>query len=108
MKEMRSTSAGSRRRGRPRSLTEQRIVAAALKLSADGWLEDLSMRALAAELSVPVMTLYNYVPSKDALQELVLNHVLRPVRVPPPDVQWRDTPGSRLAVTAVGAARRCG
>ena len=40
------------------------------------------MRALAGELGVPVMTLYNYVPSKDALQVLVVDHVLRPVCVP--------------------------
>ncbi len=43
------------------------------------------MRALAGQLGVPVMTLYNYVASKDALHVLVLDHVLRPVRVPPPD-----------------------
>lgn len=74
------------RRGRPRSLTEQRIVSAVLKLSGGAWLEDLSMRALAAELGVPVMTLYNYVSSKDALYELVIDHVLGPVVVPAPGV----------------------
>jgi AcrR family transcriptional regulator len=40
------------------------------------------MRTLAEELGAPVMTLYNYVSSKEALFELVLDHVLRPVRVP--------------------------
>jgi AcrR family transcriptional regulator len=43
------------------------------------------MRALAAELGVPVMTIYNYVPNKDALYDLVVNGVLRSVRVPLPD-----------------------
>ena len=43
------------------------------------------MRALADELGVPVMTIYNYVPNKDALYELVVDHVLSAVRVPPPD-----------------------
>ena len=43
------------------------------------------MRALAQELGVPVMTIYNYVPNKDALYELVMNSVLRQVRVPPPE-----------------------
>jgi AcrR family transcriptional regulator len=43
------------------------------------------MRALADELGVPVMTIYNYVASKDALYELVMDSVLADVRVPPPD-----------------------
>jgi AcrR family transcriptional regulator len=60
-------------------------VEAALKLSGESPLDDLSMRALAGELGVPVMTLYNYLPSKGALQVLVVDHVLRPVRVPTAD-----------------------
>jgi AcrR family transcriptional regulator len=40
------------------------------------------MRALAQELGVPVMTIYNYVPNKDALYELVTDVVLGSVRVP--------------------------
>ena len=43
------------------------------------------MREIAGQLGVPVMTLYNYVASKDALHVLVLDHVLRPVPVPSPD-----------------------
>ena len=43
------------------------------------------MREIAGQLRVPVMTLYNYVASKDALHVLVLDHVLRPVPVPSPD-----------------------
>jgi len=54
-------------------------------------LENVSMRALAQELGVPVMTIYNYVANKDALHELVINHVLRPVRVPAPDAgTWEE------------------
>jgi len=74
---------GTPKRGRPRSLTEGQIVEAVLKLAGDSRLEDVSMRALANELRVPVMTVYNYIPSKRALHELVVNHVLRSVRVPP-------------------------
>jgi AcrR family transcriptional regulator len=77
------TSTGARR-GRTPSLTEEQIVAAALRLSRAAPLEELSMRALARELGVPVMTIYNYVPNKDGLYELVVNHILRSVPVPPP------------------------
>src|SRR5262249_39871719 len=79
------------RRGRPRSLTEERIVEALLKLAGDSRLEDVSMRALAKELRAPVMTVYNYIPSKGALHELVVNHVLRPTRFPPLEVgSWEE------------------
>lgn len=79
------------KQGRPRSLTEDKIVEAALSLAGTARLETVSMRALAQQLGVPVMTIYNYVPNKDALYELVLNGVLRSVRVPSPeDGTWED------------------
>ena len=73
------------RRGRPRTLTNERIVDAALRVADGQQLESVSMRALAKELGVPVMTVYNYVSSKEALFELVLDHVLRPVHLPAAD-----------------------
>jgi AcrR family transcriptional regulator len=45
-------------------------------------LEKLSMRALARELGVPPMTIYNYIANMDALRELVVNHILREIRIP--------------------------
>ncbi len=56
-----------------------------MRLAATVRLERLSMRALAQELGVPVMTIYNYVPNKEALHELVSNVVLASVRVPTPE-----------------------
>ena len=79
------------RRGRPSSLTHEQIVEAALRLVVDRRLEDVSMREIAKELNVPVMTLYNYVSSKDELSTLIVDHILRPVRVPDEDEgTWRD------------------
>ncbi|HUC37091.1 MAG TPA: TetR/AcrR family transcriptional regulator C-terminal domain-containing protein [Acidimicrobiales bacterium] len=78
-------------RGRPRSLTEEGIVKAALKLTASSHLEDVSMRALAQELGVPVMTIYSYVPNREAFYELVTDHVLRTVAVPgPSEGSWEE------------------
>jgi AcrR family transcriptional regulator len=72
-------------------LTDVQIVDAVLKLVATRRFEDVSMRAVANELGTSVMTLYNYVPSKDALHDLVVNHVLRPVRVPGPEEgSWEE------------------
>jgi AcrR family transcriptional regulator len=73
------------KRGRPRSLTEAQIVEAAVRLARSVRLETVSMRSLASELGVPVMTIYNYVPNKEALYDLVVSAVLRDVRVPSPD-----------------------
>ena len=72
-------------------MSEEQVVEAAVQLAASVRLENVSMRALAQRLGVPVMTIYNYVPNKDALYELVLNFVLRAVRVPEPDEgTWED------------------
>lgn len=71
------------RRGRPPSLSRQRIVEAALKLADESSLDDVSMRSIATELGVPVMTIYNYVASKEELAELVVDHVLCRVELPP-------------------------
>jgi TetR/AcrR family tetracycline transcriptional repressor len=73
------------KRGRPPSLTEAQIVEAALRLARSVRLESISMRSLAGELGVPVMTIYNYVPNKEALHDLVASAVLRDVRVPTPE-----------------------
>jgi AcrR family transcriptional regulator len=66
-------------------LTEEQIVRAAVHLAESVRLENVTMRALAEELGVPVMTIYNYVASKDALYELVVDSVLSGVRIPTPD-----------------------
>jgi AcrR family transcriptional regulator len=73
-------------------LSEERIVEAALKLAGEaGRLENVSMRALAQDLGLPVMTIYNYVANKEALYELVINHVLRQVRIPlPEEGSWEE------------------
>jgi AcrR family transcriptional regulator len=63
-------------------LSDDRIVSATLRLAAGRRPDDVSMRALALELNVPVTTLYNYVPNKDALITLITDYVLRPVQIP--------------------------
>jgi AcrR family transcriptional regulator len=49
------------------------------------------MRALARALGVPPMTIYHYVANKEVLRELVLDHILREIRIPRPDEgTWED------------------
>jgi TetR/AcrR family transcriptional regulator, tetracycline repressor protein len=94
------------RRGRPPSLTQDQVVEAALRLADGSRLEDVSMRSLAGELGVPVMTVYNYVASKEALNGLVVDHVLAPVQVPPPDAGPWDVRMRELERSARGAMRQ--
>jgi TetR/AcrR family transcriptional regulator, tetracycline repressor protein len=86
-----TTGATKRAPGRPPSLTEAEIVSAAVRLTREVGFENLSMRALARELGTPSMTIYHYVPSKEALEELVINAILRTIPVPgPKEGTWED------------------
>ncbi|WP_019630037.1 TetR/AcrR family transcriptional regulator [Actinomadura atramentaria] len=58
------------------ALTRDRVVRAAVDLIERDGTRALSMRAVAAELGVAVMSLYNHVPNKAALLEGVAEHVV--------------------------------
>jgi AcrR family transcriptional regulator len=74
-----------------RELSRRRILKAAVRFVDRNGIEALSMRRLAAELGVGAMSLYGYVPSKDALLKGIVETVLSSVEVPPDDViDWRE------------------
>lgn len=60
-------------------LTRERVVAEALTLIAQEGVPGLTMRALAGRLGVVPGALYRHVPSKERLQDLVLDGVLAEV-----------------------------
>lgn len=64
---------------RRQTLTRERVVTAALTLIAEEGVPGLTMRTLAARLGVVPGALYRHVPSKDRLQDLVLDSVLAEV-----------------------------
>jgi AcrR family transcriptional regulator len=71
------TAPGAGRRPGPRpSLDVDRVVAAAVRLADAEGLGALSMRRVAADLGVAVMTLYGHVPGKGELVDLMLDSVL--------------------------------
>ena len=51
------------------------IAALAVRIADAEGLEAVTMRRLAAELSIAVMSLYNYVPARDHLAQLMTNHL---------------------------------
>ncbi|HEX7868240.1 MAG TPA: TetR/AcrR family transcriptional regulator C-terminal domain-containing protein [Variovorax sp.] len=76
--------------GRPAKFTHAQLQSAALRLLDREGLSGLSMRALADELGTGAMTLYNYVPQREAINLLVVEAVIaeaRWVRIPGAD--WR-------------------
>jgi AcrR family transcriptional regulator len=72
-------------------LTRERIVAAATELIERESVTAISMRRIAAELGCAVMSLYNHVPSKEALLDGVAEHVLSGIAVEDlPGASWQD------------------
>jgi AcrR family transcriptional regulator len=69
--------------------TTDEIAAAALDIVDTAGLNALSMRSLAAALGTGPMTVYNYVPDKEGLEELVVAAVVAQVRLPDPTDDWR-------------------
>ncbi|MFD9887848.1 TetR/AcrR family transcriptional regulator C-terminal domain-containing protein [Amycolatopsis sp. NPDC059027] len=89
----------SDRRARPRAgLTRERVVDAALEFVDEHGVAALSMRKLGAALDVEAMTLYHYVPNKDALFEALVDRLTAPLGdvLPEPGETWERWLG-RLA-----------
>jgi TetR/AcrR family tetracycline transcriptional repressor len=77
-------------RARHADLSEQEVVAAALRVVAREGAGRLTMRALAVELGLSSTASYYHVPSKTVLFELVADAVLADVEVPPPGGSWDE------------------
>ncbi|WP_336205603.1 TetR/AcrR family transcriptional regulator [Nonomuraea sp. LPB2021202275-12-8] len=72
-------------------LSRARIVAAAIDLIEREGADAVSMRRIAADLGVGVMSLYNHVPNKDALLNGVAEAVLSEIEfTDDPDAHWTD------------------
>lgn len=72
-----------------RRLSRTQIVDAALRLSAGGNLEALSMRALADAVGVTPMSLYRHVADKDEIMLAVTAVRLEEQQLPSPNLDWQ-------------------
>src|SRR5687768_17449668 len=73
----------------PEPLSRPRIVAAAIDLIEREGADAVSMRRIAGELGVGVMSLYNHVPNKAALLDAVAEAVLSEIEfADDPDAEW--------------------
>jgi len=93
---------------RPRSLTDDQLVAAALAVVDREGLSALTMRAVARELGVATMGLYRYVADRQALETLVVDHVLCSVDLSLPEGAWQDRVRVLLDRMRIAVARHPG
>ncbi len=76
---------------RPRSLSHASIAAAALAVIDRGGLDALSMRAIAAELGMGVMSLYRYVADRREIEVLVVDLFFQGLAEPVPgERSWQQ------------------
>ncbi|WP_309237259.1 TetR/AcrR family transcriptional regulator [Actinomadura sp. BRA 177] len=80
---------GQGRGSRP-AYSRAQITGAAIRIADADGLDAASMRRIAADLGTGAMSLYRYVPSRDDLIELMIDHVLLEADVPErPTGDWR-------------------
>ncbi|WP_030171984.1 TetR/AcrR family transcriptional regulator [Spirillospora albida] len=70
-------------------LTRDLIVHTAVALIEREGVRALSMRAVAAELGVSAMAMYNHVPSKEELVRGIAEYVMETLELPEPTGDWR-------------------
>lgn len=87
-----------------RGLTRERIVKTAIKLADELGADKLSMRALAGELGVEAMSLYNYVSSKEDLLDAVVDKIFSMIERPTASGDWKVSMTQRA--TSMHAAFR--
>jgi AcrR family transcriptional regulator len=86
-------------------LSKERVLRTAVELADRGGLEGLTMRKLADELGVGVMSLYYYVPHKDELIEGMVELVFSEIQLPPNDVDWQTAMRQRAISTRAALNR---
>lgn len=87
-----------------RGLTRERIVKTAIKLADKLGADKLSMRALASELGVEAMSLYNHVSSKEDLLDAVVDKIFSMIERPTASGDWKVSMTQRA--TSMHAAFR--
>ncbi|MEU3655826.1 TetR/AcrR family transcriptional regulator [Streptomyces sp. NPDC032161] len=76
-------------RGPKPAFSRADIAAAAVRIADAEGFDAVSMRKVAAELGCGTMSLYNYVPRKEDLHELMLDAVSGDYEYPEPSGDWR-------------------
>ncbi|MEN9577623.1 MAG: hypothetical protein RJA70_632 [Pseudomonadota bacterium] len=70
-------------------LSQERVLAAALKLADKSGVSALSMRKLGQQLGVEAMSLYKHVTDKEAVLSGLVDRVVLQIEVPQPGTPWK-------------------
>ena len=70
-------------------VTRERALGAAIHLADTKGLDALTMRALARELGVEAMSLYNHVANKDEVIRGIVDQVVAEIELDPADADWK-------------------
>ncbi|MEV4629694.1 TetR/AcrR family transcriptional regulator [Micromonospora sp. NPDC049523] len=76
-------------RGPAPTYSRAQVAAAAIAIADEHGIEAVSMRRVAAALGTGPMSLYRYVDNKEALCELMLDHMFGEAELPEPTGDWR-------------------
>src|SRR3954451_21004187 len=91
----RSSSSGTRPRGRPPTLDREAVLETAIRLLDAEGVQALTMRRLASELSVSAMAPYRHVGSKDELLMVLVDRLAARLEHPP---RPRDPKGAMVVL----------
>jgi AcrR family transcriptional regulator len=75
-------------RGRPPGYSRVQIAEVAARIADEQGIDAVSMRNVAAALGTGAMSLYRYVANKDALCQLMVDHITGATEIPEPTGDW--------------------
>lgn len=88
---MSTTDPGPTTESRPRGrLSDDRILTAALDLADRAGIDGVTIRQLAHDLGTKPMSIYHYLPSKEAIVDGMVDRVFAEITLPPEDLPWVD------------------
>ncbi len=71
-------------------LSRENIVAVAIEMADEEGLPSVTLRGIASRLAVHVTSLYNHVPTKEAVIEGITEALLAEARLPTGPIRWQD------------------
>ncbi len=71
-------------------LSRENIVAVAIEMADEEGLASVTLRGIAARLAVHVTSLYNHVPTKEAVIDAMVESLIAEARLPTGRIAWQD------------------